>query len=461
MRYLPYFLLAIISLAHLDLTGQATTPIIGHYTLIDSLLQKEYDGRPGIVVLASKDGQVVFRNHYGMANLEKSLPLSTDMIFEIGSMTKQFTSTAVLQLVEQGLVRLDDPIQKYVPYFPEKAHTVTIHHLLSQTSGIPEFFDVDEDEFHILNTKHTPEELIAYYKDRPLNFVPGSQFEYSNSNYPLLGVVIESVSQLPLSAYFEQALFGPLGMANTSLWYQQEAENATPIPLGYRRNQHHDLVRSPPVTGSTVYAAGGIVSTLADLNKWNQELASPTILSKKIIKQLTKENKTLNNDKTGYGYGFFIENFAGYRSIQHGGNMYGFTSTGMYLPKAEVFVCVLSNLAFENTKNIAKYLAGAIVGKPTPYYRQLNAQRAARYFGKYVLEDPSIERKAEIKMYEGQLLLHFPEHRNNDVILYSVGGDKFVSNNGNITIEFKTDAAGEISYFIGVQDKEYVFQKTE
>ena len=116
---------------------------------IEDFLKKEYaeDG-PGAAVLITKDDQVVFKKAFGLADVQKKKPITTDMIFQIGSMTKQFTSTAVLQLVEQGKVSLDNPIQKYVPYFPEKEYPITIHHLLSQTSGIPEFFDIDEKEIY-------------------------------------------------------------------------------------------------------------------------------------------------------------------------------------------------------------------------------------------------------------------------------------------------------------------------
>jgi CubicO group peptidase (beta-lactamase class C family) len=131
-------------------------------------------------------------------------------------MTKQFTSVAVLQLMEAGKVQLDEPIQTYLPYFTTKEHTITIHHLLSQTSGIPEFFDVDEDEFAILHQKHTPQELIDCFQDRPLQFEPGSSFSYSNSNYPLLGAIIEVVSGMSLADYLDEHIFGPLNMNNTS-----------------------------------------------------------------------------------------------------------------------------------------------------------------------------------------------------------------------------------------------------
>ena len=125
MRLVHFFILLTCFL-NINLSGQDANAVIGDYKSIDSLLNIEYNNRPGIVVLASEKGQIVFRNSYGLADIEKGIPLSSSMVFEIGSMTKQFTSTAILQLIEEGLIQLNDPIQKYVPYFPEKEYPITI-----------------------------------------------------------------------------------------------------------------------------------------------------------------------------------------------------------------------------------------------------------------------------------------------------------------------------------------------
>ncbi len=201
---------------------------------VDTFLSEEYsENQPGAVVLIAAEGKTIYKQAFGLANLRKKKPLHTDMIFQIGSMTKQFTSTAILQLIEQNKVSLDDKIQKFVEYYPQKAYDITIEHLLSQTSGIPEFFDVDENEFSLLSQEHTPKQVIEYYADKPLLFEPGTQFQYSNSNYPLLGVVVEKVSGLALKEYFEQNIFRPLGMTKTSLWYTEDFKKNR-IPDGYR-----------------------------------------------------------------------------------------------------------------------------------------------------------------------------------------------------------------------------------
>ena len=409
---------------------------------IDSLLAQEYDlPGPGIVVLASQDGTVVFEKSYGLADIESQRELSTDMVFQIGSMTKQFTSTAVLQLVEAGEISLDDSVQTYLPFFPVKEHTLTIHHLLSQTSGIPEFFDVDENEFAILNQEHTPQELIRYFQDRPLQFEPGSRFAYSNSNYPLLGAIIEVVSGMPLAEYLEKYLFGPLNMQHTSLWYQDN--NNSPIPKGYRLNTQNEFVEGPAIDGSTVYAAGGIVSTLSDLHIWNRELSDPQYLSRKLVKQLHKEKKTTTGQGTGYGYGFFVEGLGKYEVIQHGGNMYGFTSTALYIPKREVYVCVLSNRALDNTKNIARYIASQIIDDPIAYFRQLPVDKMGDYLGSYQMEG-SEGKVIRVGSFEGNLIIYPADAPGSEVDIYLTGPDTFQSPKVDIRIVFKRGATGAV-----------------
>ncbi len=397
----------------------------------------------------------MFKKSYGLADIEHNSKLSIDMIFEIGSMTKQFTSTAVLQLVEQGKVGLDDPVQNYVSSFPKKRYPITIHHLLSQTSGIPEFFDVDENEFDLLATKHTPEELVDYYRDLPLNFEPGTKFAYSSSNYPLLGMIVERVTGMPLADYFERFIFMPLGMASTSLWYTNDQPHA---PVGYRLDSTGALVPSPPIDGSTVYAAGGIISTLDDLHRWNNELKQPAYLSKRLVKQLLREKKTIDKQGTGYGYGFFVDDLRGQSLIHHGGNMYGFTSTALYFPKEDVYVCVLANSAFANTENVARFIAGHLLDDPIPYYRQLTPDVLQHYVGRYALAGPE-DKQLDIKLYEGVLVVHFPDDPDSDVSIYSDGTDSFSSPQIDLRIVFKREVNGKVVSFTAHQGGTFVFRR--
>ncbi|MEK6481128.1 serine hydrolase domain-containing protein [Catalinimonas sp. 4WD22] len=429
------------------------------FQIIDAFLHEEYpENQPGAVVLIAKDGEIIYRKAFGLANLRKKKPLQTDMIFQLGSMTKQFTSAAVLQLVEQNKVSLDDKIQKYVEYYRKKEYEITIAHLLSQTSGIPEFFDVDESELELLSQEHTPQQLIAYYADKPLLFQPGTQFQYSNSNYPLLGVVIEKASGLSLEEYFDNNLFMPLGMNSTSLWYKDDFKKKR-IAEGYRTNEGA-LEPSPEIVGSIVYAAGGIVSTVDDLFLWNEALKDKSLLSEDIVRQLTTEKTTLNGAGTGYGYGFFIKELLGRKIIEHGGLIHGFTSSGLYIPEEDIYVCVLANKVYERTEEVANYLASIVMGEPISILGRsaLNYEAQKEYLGTYQLQGGEAK-LIEIKLVEDLMILDFPQAPGTGVEIVKVEGDHFKSVKADIAITFLRDNEGTITGLSGTQGETYTWTK--
>ena len=220
-----YLKVIVICYISLNLGAQE---ISNYVETIDSFLREEYPkNEPGAAVLIAKNGEVIFEKAYGLSSLKPNKKLKTEMVFQIASMSKQFVSAAVLQLVEQGDIQLNEPIQTYVPYYPEKKYPVTVQHLLSQTSGIPEYFDVDEAEFDLLAKDYSPKDLLDFYKNEPLMFEPGDRYHYSSSNYPLLGLAIENVSGLSLRDYLELNIFNPLGMNSTGLWYRDDTKEKT------------------------------------------------------------------------------------------------------------------------------------------------------------------------------------------------------------------------------------------
>lgn len=453
-RYILYFLILTVFIQKSLAQSQKNTLL-----KIDSFLNEEYpENRPGAAILIAQDGNTIYKEAFGLANLKKNRPLETDMIFQIGSMTKQFTSAAILQLIEQNKLSLDDKIQKYVEYFPQKEYEITIEHLLSQTSGIPEFFDVDENEFYLLSQEHTPKQLVEYYADMPLLFEPGTKFKYSNSNYPLLGVVIEEVSGLTLKEYFDKNIFEPLGMKSTSLWYTKDF-NKKQIPNGYR-TKDGKLVLSPKIVGSTVYAAGGIVSTVDDLLIWNRALKNRTLLSDSIISLLFTEKTTMDGKGTNYGFGFFISELQGRKTIQHGGDLYGFTSSGLYLPGEDLFVCILANKSRERTGQVADYLASLVIGAPIDVLGKsaLAYEEKKKYLGTYQMKGDEAK-TIEIKLDEDLMILSFPDAPGTEVEIVSVEGATFKSVKANIEITFTQDANGDIVGFTGKQKDTFEWVK--
>lgn len=424
---------------HIAILALLTTPLFAqqkvetHLKTIDQFLTEEYPkNEPGAVVLISKGDQIVFEKAYGLASLQPKRKLKTEMVFRIGSMTKQFTSAAVLQLVEQGKVSLTDTIQKYVPYYPVKRYPITIHHLLSQTSGIPEFFDVDENEFHLLAKDYTPKDMIAYFKDEPLLFEPGSKWAYSNSNYSLLNAVIEKASGMKKRMYMEQFIFGPLKMVSSAIG-DKETLKKKQIVIGYAEDEL-GIFKEGPVLSNTV---GGVRTNASDLFLWNQALQNRTVLSDFVVTQLTTEKKTNSGEGTNYGYGFFIRDLQGSPTIQHGGNLFGFTSSGLYLPEEAIFVCVLSNTKFDRTQEIADYIGSLMIDKPIATKKKSEFQREAykEYIGMYQLKEDASKR-FEIRMYDTMLVFVPLDAPENAARLQPRSTDYFECKEANATLTF-------------------------
>ncbi len=427
---------------------------------IDTFLQQEYPkNEPGAVVLIAKKGTIVFEKSYGLASIKPKRKLHTNMVFQIGSMSKQFVSAAILKLVEDGKMALSDTIQKYVPYYPSKKYPITIHHLLSQTSGIPEYFDVDDNEFHLLAQEHSPKQLIAYYKDEPLKFQPGEKWNYSNSNYPLLGAALEKATGMSLKAYLKKHLFDPLGMKNTGLWYRENTPKRK-IATGYNI-KNGKLVPAPKMVGSALYAPGGIVSTANDLFLWNKALSQKTVLSDFVVNQLISEKKTTDGKGTGYGYGFFLKKVREQATVQHGGNLFGFTSYGMYVRHEDLFICILSNTKFDRTEELSNYIASVFLGNPIQIFskKEISKEKLKQYKGIYKLHSETLNRVFEIVLYNNELLFSDPKNPADAALLTPSSKDVFILKAASATIQFTRDESQQITGFTITQDGKYHFKK--
>ena len=188
----------------------------------DQIFSRNYPaGEPGAAVLIAKDGQVLLRKGYGMANLELGVPIRPEMVFELGSITKQFTATAILLLQERGQLSVEDDVTKYLPDYPTHGQKITIDHLLTHVSGIPSYTGLPE-WLPRVREDMTVQQVIDLFKDKPLEFNPGEQWSYNNSAYILLGAVIEKVSGKSYEDFIEQEIFAPLGMKSSRYGHQDE-----------------------------------------------------------------------------------------------------------------------------------------------------------------------------------------------------------------------------------------------
>lgn len=309
---------------------------------LDKLLQSQFKAQePGIIVLAARKGKVIYRKAFGSANIELDVPLKPEMVCRIGSITKQFTAIGILQLAEQGRLQLNDSIQQYIKDFPSKGHTITIEHLLTHTSGIPDYMSIDHPDPYIERHDFTPEFLINHFKNARLQFVPGTKYAYTNSGYVLLAYIIEKVSGMPYHEYMKLQVLAKAGLQHT--WF---ADELTVIPgrvsgytrdKGFYQNTYYQSL-------SIGYGCGDLMSTVDDLYAWNNALLSGKLVKKETLEKAFTSYRLQDGTATGYGYGWFSANLYGTSCIKHEGQVSGFIAMEYYFPLLEVFVTAITNV---------------------------------------------------------------------------------------------------------------------
>jgi CubicO group peptidase (beta-lactamase class C family) len=328
---------------------QATTPAspLQPAALDRSTLEKRIDelveghakttGFSGTVLLA-KDGKPVVAKGYGYANAEWQIPNATNTKFRIGSVTKQFTSMLVMQLREQGKLALEDSVCRFVTPCPDAWKPVTIHHLLTHTSGIPTYTGLAAwREVNML--PRTPEQIVAFFRDLPLQWAPGERYAYNNSGYFLLGVVIEKITGKKYEQVLQDLILTPLGMADTGYdWHRTIIARRADGYTGTGTS----LSNAPPLDMGHPYAAGALYSTVDDLLKWDRALYTTRLLPE-AAKQIM-----WTPFRDGYAYGWGINEpvpgvFGGHRRIAHGGGINGFSAFIARLPEPRVTIIVLCN----------------------------------------------------------------------------------------------------------------------
>jgi CubicO group peptidase (beta-lactamase class C family) len=365
--------------------GQTTAPS-DLASRLDAIVTKEYPnaGEPGMSAIVVADGNPVLRKGYGLANTETGAKVTPDMIFRIGSVTKQFTAVAVLQLVQQGKVKLDDPITKYVSDFETRGKTITIEHLLTHTSGIPSYTAIPNFE-EIRVRKMSPRQIVALVDAQPLEFEPGSQFKYSNTGYVLLGMVIEKASGMSYADYMLEHVFKPAGMKDTR--YGRNDFPTDRHARGYEASQS-GFKDAPPLDMSQPFSAGAIESTVDDLWSWTRSLSEGRVVDPRLLERAWTPY-TLPGGKSDYGYGWFVtpdRDAPHERWISHGGGINGFKSSALWLPERKVFVAVLSNaLGGPDPGRLARQLAQEALGRETRQRVAITLPEATldKYLGVY------------------------------------------------------------------------------
>ena len=296
-------------------------------------------GVPSASLAVVKDGKIAYLQAYGNARLDPSTPATPQMRYSIGSISKQFTAAAILMLAEEGKLSLDDPVSKYVPGLT-RGNEVTIRELLSHTSGYQDFWPQDYVMPMMLKPV-TPEEILDRWGRIPLDFDPGTKWQYSNTNYVIAGVIVEKVSGMPLWTLLEQRVFTPLGMKSIT----DTNERALPHsdPQGYFRYALGPPHPAPKEGKGWMFAAGELAMTAEDLAKWDISLMDQTVLKPASYKEMESVVLLKNGAPTGYGLGVDVSMLNGHRVLEHGGEVSGFTADNIVLPDDKMAIVALTN----------------------------------------------------------------------------------------------------------------------
>jgi D-alanyl-D-alanine carboxypeptidase len=285
-------------------------------------------GVPGLSIAVRK-GDLTFARAYGLFDREAGIPARTDTVFSTGSLTKQFTAAAILKLEEQGKLSIDDKARKFLPELDQRFDAITIRHLLHHASGVREYVS----QLTSRTDPKTRQEIFAMITGGAPLFPAGSSFEYSNSGYYLLGVIIERASAQTYEQYVRATFFTPMGLGSTSF-----SGETAPSPRGYKASSGSPVTLDLVVNPTLLYANGSICSTASDLVRWNTALvASP--LHARMIGDRVSAYPGLE-----YGYGLITDTFEGHARVWHSGGLNGFTSFLAWFPEEKITIAVLMNL---------------------------------------------------------------------------------------------------------------------
>ncbi len=316
-------------------------------------------------VLIAKQGKVIYKKGFGMANMEWDIPNASNTKHRLGSITKQFTGMLILQLAEEGKIDLHVPITTYLPDYPKKnGDRITTHHLLTHTSGIPNYTSFPDFFENESRNPYTPNEFVKKFSDMELDFTPGEKFSYSNSGYFLLGVLIEKISGKTYEQMLHENIFTPLNMKDSG--FDHHADILKNRATGYEKDGS-SFVNSRYLDMSIPYAAGSLYSTVEDLYLWDQALYTNKLLSKKYMDLFFGKHIASGNNHYGYGWSIGSDPIGNTKEeiqvISHGGGINGFNTEISRVPEDKSLIVLLNNTGGAPLNELVKAIRGIIYDK--------------------------------------------------------------------------------------------------
>jgi CubicO group peptidase (beta-lactamase class C family) len=336
----------------MDAPGRARIDAIASQVL-------QQTGVPSASIAVVQHGEIVYTHAYGKARLSPPQEATPAMRYSIGSVSKQFTAAALLMLQEEGKLKLDDPVEKYIPGLT-RGKEVTIRQLLSHTSGYQDYWPEDYVMTPMLEPV-TPAQIIDKWARKPLDFDPGSEWQYSNTNYVIAGQIVEKLSGKTVFEFLVERVFRPLGMK--SVWNSDETRLTTADATAYYRNALGPLRVAPKEGRGWMFAAGELAMTAEDLARWDISIIRQSLMKLESYRELATEVKLKDGRPTHYALGVEITEMHGHRVLEHGGEVSGFVSDNAVLPDDKAAIVVLTNQDASGAANrILQLLAPVVAG---------------------------------------------------------------------------------------------------
>lgn len=386
------------------------------YEKIDSLfLDWNKPNNPGGSIGIVKEGEVVFSKAYGLASLEYLVPNTRETIFNIGSISKQFTAIGIIKLALEGKLSIEDDIRKYMPDLPDLGETVTIRHMLHHTSGLRSFHALLDLAGWRFDDSRDNEDLYRFMlKQRGLNFKPGSEFGYSNTNYMLMVNIIEKVTSEKFPEWMKKEIFQPLGMINTYIeedYMSVASNNAT----SYYTNRSNDLFRAAPHWGYV--GSANVHSTTTDLLKWLGNFNNPQTGWETHFEMLITQDQLTDGGINNYAFGVLVNDNKGIKSIEHSGATGGYISNMATYPEENLSFVILTNFQSSNVRQKSADLFNILLGDQVKSKKALDQQN----FKAVNLSEKDLKKFEgsywdDIRNFERQILLK------NDTLRYSIPG---------------------------------------
>jgi len=333
---------------------------------IDAVLSAVYGpGQPGATAIVVRDGRVVLRKGYGLANVELNVAMRPETVMALASLSKAFTAAGILKLAEQGKLSLQDDIRRFLPAYPTRGERITIEHLLTHTSGISALAETSDMRASAVQDVKVVDMIGDWVKDLPPDSPPGERWAYSNWGYTLLAAIVEQASGRGYAEFLRQNLFDQLGMSHT---YYSDRRQVIPLrAAGY--DQQGDAVFNVLQPRNRILnpnGAGGWLSTVDDLARWNEALDAGRVLSRTSLERMFTPYRLKDGTSTGYGYGWDLGEYDGHHVQEHQGGTTGFLSYIIRMPDDHVFVAILSNRNSTAVplQTTAHKVAAIAVGRP-------------------------------------------------------------------------------------------------